>query len=231
MAASLMALLGCGTADSGGAPSANYLSIPTAGYHVSTPDKAAFQPGLSTVDLRAKVAMTDWTPAGNAFMLAKWGAVTEYGMFVSAGGNLNGAWNNAAGVGQFCVSTVATGVTDGATKWIRALLAPAAGTCDFFLSDDGSAWAALGTQVTGKTTTAIIVPGTPAALRAGETEAGAGQWAGASSKIFRVQMLINSVLVSDMDFSLQTLGANNTTFVATTGETWTIANSAVIANT
>lgn len=214
-------MLGVGRGD-------NYLSIPTAGYHISTPHQAALNPGTNTIDLIAKVAMADWTPAGNSAFISKWGAGDQFLFYMAGSGALNMAWTNAGGVGQFPAATVASGIPDGTTKWVRALVTITAGTCDFYTGDDGGVWTPSGTQRTGFTTTAVIVPGTPPDLRAGETSAGGAQWGAAGAKIYRAITIIGGVTISDIDFTAQRVGSVNTTFVANTGETWTIANSAVI---
>lgn len=223
-----LALQGAGIQSLGAAASPNYLSFPSAGYNVFTPHTAAMNPGTATLDLRAKVALNNWVPGGNNILVSSWGSANQFLLYIDATGHIAAAWTNAAAVGQFPISTVVTGLANGATKWIRALITITAGTCDFFTSDDGVTWTPNGAQRTGLTTTAVIVPGTPAQLRDGDDDTSAGEWTG---KFYRSMLIIGGVTISDMDFSLQTLGATNTTFVATTGETWTIQNSAIIANT
>lgn len=203
----------------------DYLSLPSTGYGVVTPHIAAHNPGTSTVDLRALVALSNWVPVSTAALIGSWGTNSQYLFYVATTGKLNAAWINAAGAGQFPAATVTTGFAAGTRKWVRALLTIGSGTCDFYSSDDGVAWTAMGTQITGLTTTAVQVPASPPNLHIAEENAGVSQWVG---QVFRAQLIIAGVLISDIDFSQQVVGATNTTMLASTGETWTISGPAVI---
>ncbi len=99
-------------------------------------------------DVRVRVALDDWTPTGGCTLLSN--------------NNANNAgielMVNASGVPLFffgttqALCTAATGITDGAVKWVRATLdidnGAAGRTARFYLSDDGVVWTQLGTTVT-----------------------------------------------------------------------------------
>lgn len=214
----------------------NYLALQaTSGYHVSTPHTAAMNPGTNTVDMRVKVAMDDWAPAvNNQYLICcYWEGDTTKSQYLfylpaAVSGNLWSVWYAATGgTSQFATAGAAPGVTNGGVKWVRTLFTPSAGTASYYKSDDGSSWTQVGTTWTGMDTSGIQVPGVLPSLRVAEADgASTGGWTG---KVYRAILIVNSVTICDIDFSLQAAGANNTTFTATTGETWTISGLAIIA--
>lgn len=214
----------------------NYLALPAVGYQVATPHTTAMNPGLTPLDMRIKLALDDWAPAIDEYLYSLWTSgnapASQYLMYLpgGVGGNMWSIWVAATGgAQQFGTAGAAPGVTSGQVKWLRMLVTPAAGTVSYYKSDDGSSWTQVGTTYTGLDTSGIQVTANtaPAYLRVGEMEGGGtvGQFTG---RIYRAMLLVNSVLICDMDFTLQTPGANNTTFTATTGETWTITGPAII---
>lgn len=208
-----------------GATAGHYLNVTTGG--ASTPSTAAMVPGTNTVDLRALVAMTSWVPAGNQFLVAKYGSTTannQYALYIDNAGKLNGVWYNAAGVFEGAPSTVPLGIPANGTKWVRALLNPGAGTITYYTSEDGTTWTQLGATVTGLTTTAVQTTASPNPLTIGQTGAGTGQFTG---RIFRAKAIINAVEQASVDFTTATSGASTVT--GAEGETWTVIAPAAIS--
>jgi len=130
----------------------------------SSPDSAALDI-TGDIDIKVKVAMTDWTPAAQAFILAKYnttGNQRSWYLSVDTGGtvSLANSSDGTAGALVSGTSTVATGFTDGATKWIRATLDVNNGASQrvykFYTSDDGTTWTQLGTTVTTAGATSIF---------------------------------------------------------------------------
>jgi hypothetical protein len=203
---------------------AHYMNLPSGPSYASTPSSSAMAPGSATVDLRAKIRMTDWTPAGNQFVLAKWnsGPDTQYGMHVDSAGKVNGTFYRAGAVFTGAASSVATGITDATDRWIRTVLNPTAGTIDYYTSADASSWTALGTQQ-APGAGAVQTPGTPQPLTAGSLGSGGGTLIG---RIYAVHLLIGGATVAAVDFSTQAAAA--TSFAGLTAETWTIQGSATI---
>lgn len=124
-----------------------------AGEYPNTPDAAALDI-TGDIDIRAKVTMTDWTPAGSqqAIISKLDGGNNGYQLEVKTDGKLRFYGGGNA------ESSVATGIADGTTKWVRATLDVDNGaggrTFEFFLSDDGVTWTQLGTsQIVAGTTT------------------------------------------------------------------------------
>lgn len=193
----------------------------------TTPNQSAFAPGTTTVDLRARVSRANWVDTVNlGAFISNWSSTAancRYMLSAGTGGTLIAQWY-AGAVLQTCTSTVAVGVANGTIKWVRALINPAAGTCDFFTSDDGSTWTNLGAQITGKSTTAVQTPGTAQPMRVGLDASGAN---GMNQKVYYTQVRVNNVVLLDIDWT--TKGASPTgTWAGSTGETWTVVGSAVV---
>lgn len=134
--------------------------------YASTPDTAALDL-TGDLDIRALVALDDWTPAALAGILTKQATPTSstdgYSLIVQPSGVLALTWGNGAAVTR--ESTVAPTVANGAALWVRATLDADNGagghTVTFYTSDDhidtpmdDVVWTQLGTPVvTGGTTT------------------------------------------------------------------------------
>lgn len=170
----------------------DYLRVTGAsGSYASTPDAASLDI-VGDIDLRVKVAMDDWTPAAESTLIAKYTATgnqRSYALAVAASGALIFRWSEDGTAEKTETSSVATGVTDGAVKWVRATMDVDVGGTDaevkFYLSDDGSTWTQLGSTQTNGATTSIFA--STAVLELG------GQTLGtvnrATAKIFRAEVL------------------------------------------
>lgn len=205
----------------------NYVYLPgVAGNYLSVPDEAALDV-TGDLDLRAYVALDDWTPSANNALISKLSGSTtkSYMLWVTTGGNLELYWTTNGSTNIAKTSTVATGVTDGTAKWVRVTLDVdnGAGGNDvkFWLSDDGVTWTQLGSTVTTAGTTSVY---------AGTDPVYVGLWAGTSNplsgKVFRAQILngINGTPVLDVDTSVIQSGSA-TSFSALTGQTVTANRS------
>jgi hypothetical protein len=214
--------------------SGTYLYLPgVAGNYASTPDSAALDI-TGDIDLRVKVALDDWTPAAANVFIAKDTGSTQrsYQLYIDTVGRLNLAWfplgTSASGI--FTTSSVATGVTDGATKWVRATLDVDNGAgqyeVKFWLSNDGITWTELGTTVTGATGTTTIFNST-SQLEIGTSNGGTN--APARAKFFRAQVLdgIDGTVAFDANFETSITSLLQTTFTesSTNAATVTINRS------
>lgn len=126
---------------------------------LTTPDSASVSV-VGDLDVRAKVALTDWTPAAACAFVAKYvTGARSFRFGVNANGTVDFRFTSDGTTAQVRASTTATGVTDGATKWIRAVLDVDNGAAGhdvlFYTSDDGSSWSQLGTTVTTAGTTSL----------------------------------------------------------------------------
>ena len=204
----------------------NYVYHPGANSNTqSIPDSAALDI-TGDIDLRAFIALDDWTPAGNGAIIDKRDSSASgisYTLRINTAGTLGLSWTADGTTAITANSTVATGVTDGTAKWIRATLDVNNGAggyeVNFFLSDNGTTWTQLGTTITGASTTSIYSGSGNVAL--------GGSLLGAffiTGKYYRAQIfsdITETTKVLDVDTSVITTGAA-TSFTAVTGQTVTI---------
>lgn len=113
-------------------------------------------------------------------------------------------------------STVPVPFVAGQSGWIRATRVASTGTVTFYTSEDGESWTQLGTPVTG---TAGSITAATQPIDVGARAATGNVTTG---RIYRAQVRdgIDGTLVADFDPSRSQ--EPHTSFVAATGETWTI---------
>lgn len=207
-----------------------YLSLTGAGTaYASAPDEAGFDI-TGDIDIRVKVAMDDWTPAAVAAFVSNLNATSflGYEFRLTTAGNLVLAWGNGASV-LTMTSTAAAGVTDGTAKWVRVTLDVNDGggnrVANFYTSDDGITWSALGSTVTTAGTTSISASGNQ--LRVGGRPDASFPLAG---KIYAVDVKngIAGTSVANPDFTAQTPGA--TTVTDGLDNVWTLNGAAAIVS-
>ena len=182
---------------------ANYLYLPgVASNYASTPDSAALSI-TGDIDLRAKIALDDYTSVNNQGIVGKWsGGNRSYFLQVNSDGTLAFRFSADGSTLITRNSTVATGITDGTVKWIRATLdvdnGASGNDVKFFLSDDGTNWTQLGTTITTAGTTSIFDGA--AGLEIGSTDGGGS--IPARGKFFRAQVYngIAGTLAFDANF-------------------------------
>jgi hypothetical protein len=146
----------------------------SSGNYVSAPDAAALDI-TGDICFVARVAFDDWTPAGNAIIVGKW--TTSYAFLLLTTGALSFSANTAA---FSATSTVATGVTNGAWKWVAATIdvdnGAGGSTGRFWTADDGETWTQLGADVVGATV--AIAAGTEVIEIGGHTSGTSDRMAG-----------------------------------------------------
>lgn len=211
-----------------------YLDLPgTTGNYAWAPDSA----GVSVtgdIDIRCKVALDDWTPASTMVVLAKRHDATNqrsYGLSVTATTGTLGFQSSSAGTSLTVdvVSTAATGVADGATKWVRATLdvdnGAAGKTVTFYTSSDydpasnTGTWTQLGTPVTSATTTSIFNSTARLTVGARSDDGSAGMLAG-NVYYAEVRNGINGTVVASADFARP---SGTTSFYDAQSNAWTVA--------
>ena len=172
--------------------------------YASTPDAAALDI-TDDIDIRVKVALDDWTPATEMNLVAKYNTTSNqrsYLLRVVSSGVLRAFTSTNGSNNVQYDSTVATGIADGATKWVRFTLDVDNGssgkTAAFYLSDDGTNWTQLGTDVTSAGTTSIF--NSTAILETGSSNT--GTTAPAKGTFYRAQILngIGGTVAFDADF-------------------------------
>ena len=199
----------------------NYVYVPGVnGNNISVPDSAALDI-TGDIDIRVQMTMDDWTPSALAYAISKFtGTVNSYSIFVNTDGtlNLNFSVNGSTGV---TATSVATGVADGSVKWIRATRTSSTGVVKFFLSDDGTTWTQLGTDVSSTSGSLFV---STANVTIGSRTDTAATLAG---KVFRAQILdgIDGTTVLDVDTSTLKSGQDSyiipTTYTGAAGAYFT----------
>jgi hypothetical protein len=203
----------------------NYLSVPDASNLDITGD----------IDLRAYVALDDWTPAAaSATLISKYittGNQRSYRLQVATNGTLQLTWSAAGTAASGTVgSTVAPTIADGSPLWVRATLdvdnGASGNTATFYTSTDGSSWTQLGSPVVTAGVTSIYA-GT-AILEIGASEAGSLL----AGKLYRAQVLngIGGTTVLDVNIATDYSSSRLDTFTATTGQTVTVNGVGVVNN-
>ncbi|MFZ3473089.1 hypothetical protein ACODT3_10855 [Streptomyces sp. 4.24] len=169
----------------------DYLALPgTSGNYASTPDAASLDI-VGDIDLRARVAMDDWTPATESTVIAKYTATgnqRSYALVVTAAGALMFRWSEDGTAEKTETSSATLGLAAGATTWVRATLDADVGGTDatvtFYTSDDGSTWTALGTPQAVGAVTSIFA--STAVLELGSRTGGTTNLL--AGKIFRAEV-------------------------------------------
>lgn len=196
----------------------------TTGQYTSVPDATALDI-TGDIDLRAKVALDDWTPGQNNVLIGKRSTNSDisYALMVRTDGTLGLQFSSNGSTAVSLVSTAATGIADGVTRWVRVTRVAATGAATFYTSTDGTTWTPLGAVVTS--TAGNIWAGS------GLVEFGSYNTGTSSGNemmtgnYYRAQVLsgIGGTVVLDVDFTTKTVGAD--TFVCSTGQTVTFTGA------
>ena len=131
----------------------------TANY-ASTPDSAALSI-TGDIDIKVKVTLADWTPSGARAFVAKRNTTStiSYLLYIQSGALRLATSPDGTATNTVEGISVATGIADGSTKWVRGTLDVDNGSsqrvCKFYTSNDGVSWTQLGTTITTAGTTSI----------------------------------------------------------------------------
>jgi hypothetical protein len=165
------------------------------GNYVSAPDAAALSV-TGDIDIRVRVALSDWTGAAIQTLVAKYGSSStrSYMFDVMTDGTLRLRTSSDGSAtivnGQ---STAATGLTDGSSAWLRVTLdvdnGSASRVYNFYTADDSptmpTSWTQLGSTVTTAGTTSLF--DSTSVVEIGSTTVGTQQLATGTFR--RVQIL------------------------------------------
>lgn len=202
----------------GAAGTTNYLS--------QNPVPAAVTGDL---DVRVRVAMDDWTPANRTFLAGTPGGGANQGwaFFVEATTGTLRFFRNTS-VGQQVVnSSVATGVADGSTKWVRVTVDVDNGASGsdivFYLSDDGSTWTQLGTTSTQTMANTSSTSGVAISSLGDVNNSYTG-----FATVYRVQVRsgIGGTVIYDADFSGRQYGVRSFTESSSNAATVSLVSTA-----
>lgn len=197
--------------------------------YASTPDSVALSI-TGDIDLRAKVAMDDWTPAATQRIITKETPTTQrsYGMGITSTGLITFRWSTDGTTSLELGSTVATGFADGSVNWVRATRVAATGILQFFTSSDGVTYTQLGTNVNPGSTGNLFDSTAPleVGVRASVNEPFAGN-------IFEVEVRngIAGTIVANPNFTARPWDVGESSGVTgadAAGNTWTLTGTGAV---
>ncbi len=207
----------------------NYLYLSgIAGNYASTPDPTAFPTG--DIDVRVRLSLNDWTPAAVHRVLSKY-LITGNQRTITLGVGVTGTLTcitSADGTATIATASTATvTASDGDRIWVRYVVdvdnGAAGHDVKYYTAADSDAepavWTQLGTTVTTAGTTSLF--NSTQVVELGARESGAADLL--IGKIYRASIystIGGTTPVVDFNPALATDQA--ATFVASTGETWTI---------
>lgn len=199
-----------------------------AGNYFNTPDIVG-NSITGDIDIRVKARLTDWTPAAANTLIAKdgesAGARAWYFIVGAPTGVLQFVYSNDGTATRTATSSAATGITDGAIKWVRATYVTSTGKVNFYMSDDAVTWTAIGTE---QTLTSGAIADTGNAVTVG-AKGGAGNTAPTTGTIYRAQVYAGISGALAVDFNPNNYVTGTTFVSAITGETWTVSGTASVA--
>ena len=207
-----------------------YISLPgISGSYLSVPDEAALDI-TGDIDIRVQVSLNDWTPGTTNTLVSKYGSsgTRSYILQMTSAPTLQLVWSVDGTAVIARSSSVATGISDGTVKWVRATLDVDNGASGhdvkFYTSDDGVTWTQLGSTVTSSGTTSIFSGSS--SVNIGSHTNGLSNLT--SGRIYRAQILngINGTTVLDVDARYAKTG--DTSFNAATGQTVTVNGDASV---
>ncbi|MCZ4602915.1 hypothetical protein O3S80_03840 [Streptomyces sp. Lzd4kr] len=199
------------------------------GDYASTPDAASLDI-TGDLDIRARVALDDWTPAAESTLIAKYTATgnqRSYALAVTSGGNLILRWSEDGTVEKTETSSAAVSASNGATTWVRATLDVDNGASDaavnFYTSDDGVTWTALGAEQLVGATTSIFA--STAVLEVGSQTGGTVNVT--AGKFFRGEVLSG---IGGTSVAAPIASASSDGVTDATPLTWTVQGNAYISS-
>lgn len=197
----------------------------------STPDSAA-NSVTGDIDLRMKVKMNDWTQTGDALLAEKWGASGNrtFNWYMRSLGDVHWIVSTTGSNSLSGLSSATTGFTDGTIHSLRITRVAATGVRTHYTSDDWDPATDTGTWTQLGTTTN---PGTgnlfnsTAPVTVGDINGGGAPLLG-DIYYFEMRNGIGGSVVAKFDPSGVTPSGVRTpsSFVSSTGETWTMNGTA-----
>jgi hypothetical protein len=203
--------------------------------YASTPDNAALDI-TGDIELRIDLAPTQWPPAADQTVLAKYIESTNnrgYRLDVTNGGRLRFTWSTNGTNSFSSTSSVPVDIINGERVSLRVTFDVdngASGRTTTFYTSQGpiasGPWVQLGTPLTQAGTTSIFANN--GALEVGARNNGNSRFIG---HIFAARVLngIGGTIVANPDFTAQAAGT--TVFVDSAGRTWTVQAGASIITT
>lgn len=197
--------------------------------NASTPDSNVLDI-TGDIDIRLDLSLPTWSPSGLKCLMSKWFVPSNISFLfaINSGGILQFFWSTNGSSGLLLQSSVGVGFAANSRNWIRVTLKANNGSnqheAKFYISSNGTSWTQLGTTQTGSGTTSIFSGSAQVTIGDDQT----GQYSLGEAKIYRFQLYngIDGTKVSDFNPSLAK--NNDSSFVASTGETWTMNSAGTI---
>lgn len=198
-----------------------------AGNYASTPDHASLDI-TGDIDIRVEASFDSWTPLTDQTLISKYntgGNQRSWHFTLLSSGQLRFAWS-PNGLGASVVnadSTVAVGFQPDLIRYLRVTLNASTGEVRFYTSDHDGGWLLLGDPVITAPTSIFA---STATVNVGARSAGTADLM--TGRVFAAQILngINGTVVADPRF--ENYGPTVTSFVDSTGKTWTLNGTAAI---
>lgn len=196
----------------------------TSGNYVSAPDSAALT--LADIDLRAKVAMDDWTPATTMVLLSKVTTNQQaWQCYINTTGTMS--WvvsSNGTAYNLVNVASSVLGFANGSTSWLQCTYVAATGAWTISKSTDGISWA----QLNAGTGTAGAVFDSSALLQIGANFNGAGNHLAGKVYYAEIRNGINGPVVATFNPAAQTVTGvrSPSSWTDPQGNIWTVNGSA-----
>lgn len=185
------------------------------------------------IDIRAHIAMDDWTPAAQQVIESKWGAAGTRSQLlrVETSGALRLFWTADGTTALSAASSVLPAMANGADLWVRATLDVdnGAGGRDirFYTSTNGVFWTQFGGTVTQAGVTSIFAGTAP--LDVGSDSNGTASLLAGQVFSLEIRSGIDGTIVADPDFT--DVGVGSVQFQDDQGNLWSIIAPAVIGST
>jgi predicted phage tail protein len=205
-----------------------FLKLPgIAGNEASTPDSVAASV-TGDIEFVCYVKPTDWAPAAATAVFSKSDAAStrSYGLRILTTGQLNLWFSTDGTLFQSTSSTVAPSIADGTGAWVKCNRVASTGVCNFYIAHTSpdalpgdSDWVQIGSaNVAG---TAGNIFDSTSTIKIG-VRLGTERFIG---EIHRVVVRNGIGGPAVVDFHPWLTHDGDTSFVAATGETWTVATS------
>lgn len=203
------------------------------GSYASTPDSVA-NSIAGDVDIRIKLAATDWTPAIIQYPFSKYNAAAT-GTFLfsiaATSGIIGFTWVESGGTVRSVNCAAAPVISDGQTLWLRVTLQVNNGSgghvVTFYTSTNGSSWAQLGSTASAGAFTTNLQDGADSLNLGAYGNTGSGSPFAGKIYIGELRNGINGTVVAR--FNANNCASSAATCTSSvTGEVWTINAPAFI---
>jgi hypothetical protein len=194
----------------------------TSGNFLSTPHAAKWAI-TGNLDISIRCAPVSWASGTEQSLVAKEdsGASLQWRLSISSIGRLRLSYSTNGSTQVNVDSTVATGFSDGASRWVRVTRSSSTGNVIFYTAPDSPippvTWTQLGATVASVTT--AYYNGTSRIEIGSRFNGNTERFTGVVRRVL-VSSTIGGAAIGDFDPSLVT-SSTSTTVVAATGETWT----------